>query len=158
RLATLNSVQCDLQPVAVGAELGKADLWFPRTKTQLGTVRADVRQGFGEANPVEHLQVPMLTLDAFCRSRGSWPDLLKIDTEGNELNVLQGAAELLATHRPWMILESCAGPERQKLFATLQKQSYWLCALPYRGAMHARELDACAFGNYKESNFLAVPA
>jgi FkbM family methyltransferase len=42
------------------------------------------------------VDVPMMTLDAYCEERGiTRIDLLKIDTEGHELEVLRGAQRLL---------------------------------------------------------------
>jgi FkbM family methyltransferase len=46
--------------------------------------------------PARELQVPSLTLDAFCRERGLCPDVLKIDIEGAEALALNGASDLLS--------------------------------------------------------------
>lgn len=44
------------------------------------------------------------TLDAFCRTRGIRPDVIKIDVEGSEFSVLEGAREILADARPLLIV------------------------------------------------------
>jgi hypothetical protein len=44
---------------------------------------------------VEHLETDLLSLDDFCRDRSLAPDLLKIDVEGHETAVLEGAHETL---------------------------------------------------------------
>jgi hypothetical protein len=49
------------------------------------------------SNARSGIEIDMTTLDAFCRERGVWPDLLKIDVEGYEMAVLEGAHETLAT-------------------------------------------------------------
>ena len=50
---------------------------------------------------------PSITLDDFCReNRISKIDLIKIDTEGQELAVLKGAQGILKTHQPVIIFES----------------------------------------------------
>jgi FkbM family methyltransferase len=49
-------------------------------------------------------EVPSITLDRFCQDSGSDPDLIKIDVEGAELLVLQGARRLLERRRPGLII------------------------------------------------------
>lgn len=45
------------------------------------------------------------SLDHYARETGAWPDIIKIDVEGYEDRVLKGAANLLSTRRPFVILE-----------------------------------------------------
>jgi FkbM family methyltransferase len=50
--------------------------------------------------------VPAVTLDDFCAAkRISRVDLIKIDTDGHELQVLEGARETLARHTPRLVFE-----------------------------------------------------
>ena len=51
------------------------------------------------------VSVDCTSIDAYVRNTGVIPDLIKIDTEGTELSVLQGAKETIAKHRPILILE-----------------------------------------------------
>ncbi len=44
------------------------------------------------------------TLDAFCRTQGIRPDVIKIDVEGAEFAVLEGAREILAEARPLLVV------------------------------------------------------
>lgn len=44
------------------------------------------------------------TLDAFCRTRGIRPDVIKIDVEGAEFSVLEGARDVLAKDRPLLVV------------------------------------------------------
>lgn len=52
--------------------------------------------------------VEMETLDNFCQERGlQWIDFLKIDTEGYDMMVLQGAQDMLDAHRiGWIQVEA----------------------------------------------------
>jgi FkbM family methyltransferase len=45
-------------------------------------------------------QVPLTSVDIFCRSRGLHPTFVKIDAEGVELDVLRGAREVFLKCRP----------------------------------------------------------
>ena len=45
-----------------------------------------------------------ITLDGFCLENGLKPDVVKIDVEGGEIGVLQGAREILARQRPLIFL------------------------------------------------------
>jgi hypothetical protein len=56
---------------------------------------------FAEGEPV---RVPTATLDDAVTSRGLTPTFIKVDVEGGELEVLDGAEETLA-HRPVLLVE-----------------------------------------------------
>ena len=48
--------------------------------------------------------VPTVTVDAICAASGLIPDVIKIDVEGAELRVLQGATNTLERFRPTLLL------------------------------------------------------
>lgn len=55
----------------------------------------------------EALQVPLRSLDSLAAERGlSRLDLIKIDVEGHERRVLDGAAAMLQRHRPVLVVET----------------------------------------------------
>jgi FkbM family methyltransferase len=56
----------------------------------------------GDAERTERRLVPCRTADSLAREYGK-PDFIKVDTEGHELKVLQGAFRLLARGTDWLI-------------------------------------------------------
>src|SRR5262245_25311620 len=61
----------------------------------------DASASFGETR----LQVSVTTLDAFFAAESRGPNFLKIDVEGHESAVLEGARHTLAVHRPAILIE-----------------------------------------------------
>ncbi len=84
-----------LHPVAVGATLGKVSLQS-RASSELNAVSQT-------AGDIQQLSLDSLKLEA--------ADLIKIDTEGMEVAVLQGAQALLATHKSILIIENMNGAQ-----------------------------------------------
>ena len=72
--------------------------------------------------------MPVTTLDDFFAGRSLQPNFLKIDVEGHELAVLQGARQTLKKHRPTILVE-CEARHRpdgdvRPVFEFLQSLGY----------------------------------
>jgi FkbM family methyltransferase len=78
-------------------------------------------------------RVPVTTLDIW---RTSHPtiDLLKIDVEGNELNVFKGAASVLSEDRPAIVFEALTEPARTELIKFLSAFGYTVQRIAHDGA------------------------
>jgi FkbM family methyltransferase len=103
------------------------------------------------------LPVAVLALDDLCLDRCA---LLKIDVEGMELDVLQGAQRLLADCAPYLYFEQAADRHRAQIFALLRGlgyQLYWHVANPFNRANY-NGAHINMFGGACEINVLAVPA
>jgi FkbM family methyltransferase len=50
-------------------------------------------------------KVNTITLDQWCRENNTYPDIIKIDVEGSELMVINGAEETISKHKPKIFLE-----------------------------------------------------
>lgn len=88
-----------VHPIALAAAAGLLALHVD-ANTRMGTLTST---SHGHADRT--IEIPCSTLDAMCSSIGA-PSLIKIDVEGAELGVLEGALALLAErHPPQLILE-----------------------------------------------------
>ncbi len=86
----------------LGEREGEREFWMERagsTNTGLSTFVAEARH-----KDAEVVKVPMRTLDSM-RSALRRVSAMKLDTQGNELDVLRGGAALLREHRPALVLE-----------------------------------------------------
>ena len=88
--------------------------------------------GYSQTGGVRETQtVPSVSLD-WAAERIPPPDVLKIDVEGAELGVFQGAAKLLETKRPVVLFESFVGESQDEITRILKRLGYTLydCDLP----------------------------
>lgn len=101
-----------------------------------------------QADGVRFVQyVPTTTLDALLADFRS-PNFMKVDVEGAEAVVLEGAERVLSECRPILYIE-VGSEQRDRVTGILQRHRYRL----FDGdATDGRELDACPW------NTLAVPA
>lgn len=126
-----------------------------------GNAAFDGIRDTGRVGGARSIRVPVTTLDHYAREVGlDRLDLLKIDTEGAELFVLQGAVETLRRLRPRIILEAdptnmaAYGVKPQEAYRFLREQGYRVKDL--RG----RTLEPADFDRSLaelEVDFLAVP-
>jgi FkbM family methyltransferase len=84
-----------IRGVALGKERGVVDLFVAELPGALASLHSGKAPWVASSESVE-----MTTLDAVCHEAGlDHIDLLKIDTEGHEMDVLLGAQEMLASGR-----------------------------------------------------------
>jgi FkbM family methyltransferase len=98
RLLALNGLEDRVRyrPAGVPRAVGSRGAWVE----PMGFI------GFGPPPPgVEAFELEMTTLDAECERLGVFPDVVKVDVEGHELEVLRGARGLLARKKPVLFLE-----------------------------------------------------
>jgi len=84
-----------LNNVALGNSEGKGELYINETVPSLNSVyqRKDLCAKYLEHNRKEPIIVT--TLDTYCDQKIQKIDYIKIDTEGNELNILEGGKKLI---------------------------------------------------------------
>ena len=152
----LNNVLGNMESFAIGESIGTIDLWYPENASWLGTIVAEKAKALKEQHRLEKITVPLITLDAYTDEKGVIPDLIKIDTEGNEINVLNGAKRLIDVHKPLIIFESNSLKGREALWTLLLKKGYIMYSLPF-GAGVDRMLLKESFFRSSSFNFIAVP-
>jgi FkbM family methyltransferase len=97
------NVEC--RCLAVGAAAGTAEFWHFRKLDGWSGLRRAPGVSDEQGDP-EAIDVQISTLDA--ELEGWHPAVVKIDVEGAELGVLQGARRVLGRSRPTIVLEHAA--------------------------------------------------
>ncbi len=96
----------------------------------VGDHRGEVRFEYGTGSGTGHvsaqgqLVVPMVTLDEFARERGLRCQAVKIDVEGAEVAVLEGAREMLHATKPIIFLSTHGADLHRDCLALLQALGY----------------------------------
>lgn len=85
-----------LNQLALGAEIGKAELYYDTEKSGLASLtKRDL--AFRQIEFERHETITITTLDAYCADKGiNRIDWLKLDVEGHELDVLRGGSTMFA--------------------------------------------------------------
>jgi FkbM family methyltransferase len=93
----------------------------------------------------ETQHVDMITLDAYCETRGLRPSCIKIDVEGRELSVILGAERLLETTLPDLFIEVSADAQgRTALWDRLASLGYHVFVLGTNRRRVLRAVDGRA--------------
>lgn len=93
-----------------------------------GTARFDFGGGSGTGHLADTgaIEVRTLRLDDYCAEHGLAPSAIKIDVEGAEVSVLEGARETLARHRPILFLSTHGAEVHRACLAFLRGLDYEL--------------------------------
>jgi FkbM family methyltransferase len=113
-----NGLAIQVEEVALGAAPGTAELFLSDKTENSNSLRAGFRPSH------RSVWVEVETVDRYVARTATAPAVLKVDTESTEPDVLRGAAELLATGRPWIICEVLAGRTEADLTAILEPLGY----------------------------------
>jgi len=111
---------------ALGREAGSADLFS--FDMEAGSSRATLHSGAVPSEAVEHITVPITTVDA---SFEGPVDVMKIDVEGHEAAVLSGASRLFVDSPPRLLVLEIhggllphAGSSPEQLVAQVESRGY----------------------------------
>jgi FkbM family methyltransferase len=114
--AALNHVSIILHQAAASSERGVLPLRMRKPVYAINDM-ASV-----EGNDSTTVLVPAIPIDGL--GIVSAVGLIKIDVEGHELNVLQGARETIALHRPYILVELLTEQARRNVDALLKTHGY----------------------------------
>ena len=110
-----------------------AAVWSHPAETGIAFRRGSIEMSHGGVEADGHrpvlgngqlISVPVTTLDDFLARGGLPPRLIKIDVEGGEYEVLRGAPNLFASHRPLLIVEIHHQAAAEKIRLWLEKVHY----------------------------------
>lgn len=150
-----NGVQPAVFCAALGAFEGSLDLIFPENETWHGTTVAEVARGLanGSSN-IRTESVPVKPLAYYDLPAGDM--LIKMDVEGAELAVLQGARETLSDRRPPVIFESNDTASKRDLGAFFHDIGWDVYSLPFDPNNPGNPLADLAATSEKQTNFIAL--
>lgn len=142
-----------IEPAAVGDHDGTIVLYIPQT-TRLPATATILESARAEIVPTE---VPIVTIDAYVRAHGlETVDLIKIDVEGAESAVLQGAAEIIREHQPAIICEILHGiADTEAATALFEDTDYRFFLLTDEGLVEHERLVGDP--TYFFKNYLLIP-
>jgi FkbM family methyltransferase len=157
-MCQLNGLHGRWEQVAIGNRNGTIELTYPERDTWLGTVSRDHAETLGHYEGLNTCVVPLRTLDAYLDDVNTVKRILiKIDVEGFEREVFQGAARLMADYQPKIIFESADQDTRPELFELLDIRGYAVYSLPWRPTRIEPPLDCDTFRNSTAGNYIAIP-
>ncbi|MFX1522631.1 MAG: FkbM family methyltransferase [Promethearchaeota archaeon] len=78
----------------------------------------------GKLGPNGALRVKTISLDNFIKNKGVEPNLLKIDVEGAEISVLEGAKNYMIQKKPILLIETHGDTLKKKVFKFLNEIGY----------------------------------
>lgn len=157
-LCASNDRRVAVEPVALGDHDGTVTLVYPVGETWFGSTDPRAIDGLQAHGPLARVDVPQRRLDDYLHRMPSGRILIKIDTEGREINVLRGATRLLQERRPIVIFEAWIDEaSRRELQVLLAGVDYVIATLPWDGG-RAIVLDGAQFPSLAVDNFVGIPA
>ena len=95
-----------IEHLALSDTLGSVTLYIPSNKVNdVSSPGATIVEQKGSQNFGRTENISTETLDAYCERMHIKPDFLKIDVEGNELNIFKGGVEILKKYKPKILVE-----------------------------------------------------
>jgi FkbM family methyltransferase len=152
----LNGLTGRWEHVAIGNSAGQIELAYPEKETWLGSVSPDVVPTLTKSDGVVTKQVPLKKLDDYIKDIPRDNVLIKIDVEGFEREVVEGASQLIRDCKPKLIFESNNVKSKRALLRLLEHCGYSVHPLPWQPSVASRVLDVDQFMTNTSTNFIAI--
>ena len=154
-ICQLNSIAPRLISAAVGAASGEITIAYPKTETWLASADPEIQARLREHHSLIEQKTPMVMLDEYLDEMRGKRVLLKIDTEGFELEVLKGAARLLAEVQPYVYFEALLNSSHgAEVTALLLAAGYQIVEARRNPLSPEQQFTSCDRATH---NFLALP-
>jgi len=130
-----------IMQTAVSNEDGRDVEFYVSESSWYSSFYKDHVEQLEKSTAITAINVNTITVDAFCERKGIRPTFIKIDTEGAEWKVLQGAQNILEQERPDLFIEVDAAEfGKQKIWRMLSGLDYHCYYLPYTFPREAAKL------------------
>lgn len=157
KICGLNHLTPTLEGVALGAYNGHVELKYPKHETWNGSTNIEIANKLSLSAQLKVEKVEQKMLDDYFSEIEHHRTLIKIDTEGNELSVLEGATRTLQEVHPMVIFECWPGNQRTEIYDFLGSRNYSIHCLPWSSKSKAESLSSEQFCSSRSTNFIAVP-
>jgi FkbM family methyltransferase len=155
-ICELNGFRGAWEEVAIGNSAGWIELTYPERETWLGSASPRPMLSLKERGDVVTKRVPVRRLDDYLVNiPADSKILIKIDVEGYESEVLQGASQLLRDFHPKIIFESNDVGTRADLFRQLSRAGYFIHHVPWLPNA-ASPMNLTEFSTSTATNFMAI--
>jgi FkbM family methyltransferase len=132
RINGVRNVQ--IEPIGLHGQEGSFDFYVQEGR-RVSWNSSFVKEFADPKGTATRLKVQALTLDAYVRKSNLAPNLVKIDTEGTEMQILLGGTATIEKHRPALLIEMNAVSAQRanttvgEIVRFLQRHSYELRVL-----------------------------
>ncbi len=149
-----------LYPFALSNKQGNLNFYVPKGKSNTSP-GASLNTQKNEIEECTTLQVEVRCIDDFEADINSKLSFIKIDVEGHELELLQGAHKILTTYKPILLIElearHCSEERVEQVFELIQSYGYKGCFFNEHNIQPLQEFNFIQHQSSKEERYWALP-